>query len=189
MHVSEIALARLGLDRLWWLVTPGNPLKDHSELRPLRERLHLCEAITRHPRIEVTAFEAAVSTRYTADTLARIQHRRPGVRFVWVMGADNLATFHRWERWRTIARAMPIAVVDRPGSTLAFTNAPAAIALARHRVDETDARLLPLSDPPAWTFLHGPRSSLSSTAIRERLKAAGEVLHTNEPLSRERSDS
>ena len=179
--MSEIALARLGLDRLWWLVTPGNPLKDHSELRPLPERLALCEAITAHPKIEVTAFEASVSTRFTADTLAQITRRRPGVRFVWVMGADNLATFHRWERWREIAAAMPIAVVDRPGSTLAYTNAPAAIALARRRVDETDARLLPFLDPPAWTFLHGPRSSLSSSAIRAKLRNVGK----SDPMSRE----
>ena len=173
VHVAAIALARLGLDRLWWLVTPGNPLKDHSELRPLADRLALCEAITDHPKIAVTAFEAAVSTRYTADTLAQVVRRRPGVRFVWVMGADNLATFHRWERWRAIAAAMPIAVVDRPGSTLSVTGSPAAIALARHRVDESDAKLLPFSAPPAWTFLHGPRSSLSSSAIRARLKAMG----------------
>ena len=155
-------------------MTPGNPLKDHSELRPLAERLRLCEAITDHPKIELSAFEAqtfrgGVSTRYTADTLAQITRRRPGVRFVWVMGADNLATFHHWERWREIASAMPIAIVDRPGSTLSFTGAPAAVALARRRVDERRARALPFMEPPAWTFLHGPRSSLSSTAIRARL--------------------
>ena len=180
--MSEIALARLGLHALWWLVTPGNPLKNHSELRPLAERLRLCEAITDHPRIAVTAFETAIATRFTADTLAAILARRPGVRFVWVMGADNLATFHRWERWRDIAAAVPVAVVDRPGSTLSFTNAPAAVALARARLDETDARLLPFAAPPAWTFLHGPRSSLSSTAIREKLR----LLHTKDGLSRER---
>lgn len=185
MHVSEIALARLGLDRLWWLVSPGNPLKDHSELAPLAQRVRLCEAITDHPRIEITAFEASVSTRFTADTLAAIRARRSGVRFVWIMGADNLAGLHRWERWRDIVAAMPIAVVDRPGSTLSYTNAPAAIALARARVDETDARLLPFMDPPAWTFLHGPRSSLSSTAIRERLKR----LHTNAPMPGKHPDS
>ena len=185
VHVSEIALARLGLDRLWWLVTPGNPLKSHDELRPLAERVALCEAITAHPRIAVTAFEAAVSTRYTADTLAEVRRRRPGVRFVWVMGADNLAGFHRWERWREIAAAIPVAVVDRPGSTLSHTGAPAAVALARARVDESDARLLPFMDPPAWTFLHGPRSSLSSTAIRAKLRA----FHNKAPFVAERSHS
>ena len=164
--VAETALTRLGLDRLWWMVTPGNPLKDTSALAPLAERLAACKELARHPRITVAAPEARLSSRFTADTLATLAERRPGVRFVWVMGADNLATFHRWERWRAIAALMPIAVVDRPGATLAFSNAPAAQALARYRVDEADARILPHLDPPAWTFLHGPRSAQSSTALR-----------------------
>ena len=168
--VAETALVRLGLDRLWWMVTPGNPLKDTSGLAPLAERLAACDALTSHPRIVVTAPEARLSSRFTADTLATLVARRPGVRFVWVMGADNLATFHRWERWRTIADLMPIAVIDRPGATLAFGNAPAAQALARYRVDEADARILPHLDPPAWTFLHGPRSGQSSTALRAMRK-------------------
>ena len=170
--VAETALVRLGLDRLWWMVTPGNPLKDTSGLAPLGHRLKACERLASHPRITVTAFEARLPTRYTADTLAQVRMRRPATRFVWVMGADNLATFHRWERWREIASLMPIAVVDRPGSTLSFIGSPAAVALARHRVDEADARLLPTLDPPAWTFLHGPRSGQSSTAIRARRRAA-----------------
>ena len=164
--VAETALVRLGLDRLWWMVTPGNPLKDTSGLAPLPERIAACERLARHPDITVCAPEARLRTRFTADTLRTLAERRPGVRFVWIMGADNLASFHRWERWREIARLMPIAVVDRPGATLSFTSAPAAQALARHRVDEGDARLLPFLPPPAWTFLHGPRSGQSSTALR-----------------------
>jgi len=166
LRVSKLVLARLRLDRLWWIVTPGNPLKDHGNLAPLEARVAACRRIARHPRINVTAFEARFSVRYTADTLAIVRRRYPKIRFVWIMGADNLANFHRWQHWRAIAAMMPIAVVDRPGATFALRSAPAAAALWRYHVDESDAALLAGMNPPAWTFLHGPRSSASSTAIR-----------------------
>jgi len=169
--VAEIALRTLALDQLWWMVTPGNPLKAGRELAPLASRLALSEAVARDPRIKVTAFEAAHHVRYTADTLAIVRARNPGVDFVWVMGADNLAQFHRWQRWREIALTMPIAVVDRPGSTLAFVSALFAKTFDYARVDEKDAPRLARMKPPAWTFIHGPRSLLSSTAIRNARKA------------------
>ena len=169
VHVCEQALRRLKLDWIWWLVTPGNPLKDTSDLAPLQQRLALCEAITSDPRMKITAIEAGLSSRFTADTLHHIAHRNPDIRFVWIMGADNLGQFHRWDRWRTIANLMPIVVVDRPGSTMALHSAPAAQILRHKRVDEDDAARLLWLEPPAWTFLHGPRSSLSSTAIRTKL--------------------
>ncbi len=168
VHVSELALRRLELDWVWWLVTPGNPLKDHAELAPLQKRLHLCEDITQDPRMKITAVEAGLVTRYTVDTLSHIAMRNPDVNFVWLMGADNLGQFHQWERWRDIAKLMPIAVIDRPGSTMALHHAPAAKTMARYRLDENDASMLTVAIPPAWVFLHGPRSSLSSTAIRAR---------------------
>jgi len=164
--VAEIALRRLRLDQLWWMVTPGNPLKSVHELAPLAERVARSEAITPDPRIKVTAFEAAHRIRYTADTLALVKARNPGVRFVWIMGADSLATFHRWQRWRTIAATFPIAVIDRPGSTLAFLSSVMAKTFVRARIDEDEAPTLSRMRPPAWTFIHGPRSSLSSTALR-----------------------
>lgn len=164
--VCEIALRTLGLDQLWWLVTPGNPLKVGREIAPLAERLALSEAISSDPRIKVTALEAAHAVRYTADTLALIRQHNPGVDFVWIMGADNLADFHRWQRWRDIAKTMPIAVIDRPGSTLSFLSSVMARTFAHARIDEREARMLSRMRPPAWTFIHGPRSSLSSTAIR-----------------------
>jgi nicotinate-nucleotide adenylyltransferase len=166
VQVSELVLDRLQLDRVWWLVSPGNPLKDHGNLKPLAQRLDACRAITTHPRVAVTAFERALPTAYTAATVAHVLSRNPGTRFVWVMGADNLAGFHHWQDWRWIANALPIAVVDRPGSTLAFCSAKAALALKRFRVDETRAKNLALMQPPAWTFIHGPRSPLSSTRLR-----------------------
>lgn len=164
--VAEIALRRLALDQLWWIVTPGNPLKSSNELAPLAERLMLSEGIARDPRIKVTAFEAAHHVRYTADTLALVRARNPGVDFVWVMGADSLRDFHRWQRWRKIARTFPIAVVDRPGDTLSLLSSLMAKTFDYARVDETDALHLARMEPPAWTFIHGPRSSLSSTALR-----------------------
>ncbi len=164
--VAEIALRRLALDQLWWMVTPGNPLKSTRELAPLEERIARSEAITRNPRIKVTAFEAAHHVRYTADTLALVRARNPGVDFVWIMGADSLRDFHRWERWRDIMMTFPIAVIDRPGATLSFLSSVVARSFDYARVDEMNAPRLARMQAPAWTFIHGPRSTLSSTAIR-----------------------
>jgi nicotinate-nucleotide adenylyltransferase len=164
--VALTALRRLRLDRVWWLVTPGNPLKDNARLPPLAARIAAAQAVADHPRIDATGLEAALGTRYTHDTVEELARRCPGVRFVWIMGADNLLQFHRWQRWRDIAAALPIAVVDRPGATLTAPGAPAAVALAGRRLREADAAALPLARPPAWVFLHGPRSPLSSTRLR-----------------------
>lgn len=165
--VAEIALRRLGLDQLWWIVTPGNPLKSRSNLAPLAERLEKCEAITSDPRIKVTAFELTLGTSYTARTLDSIKARNPDARFVWIMGADNLAGFHRWQRWRHIATTFPIAVIDQPGSTLSYLSSKMARTFDYARIDEDDAGVLWTKKAPAWTFIHGPRSTLSSTALRE----------------------
>lgn len=164
--VAELALRRIGLDQLWWMVTPGNPLKENAELPSLAARIAWSEAMNDDPRVKVTAFEARYNVQYTAQTLALVKALNPGVRFVWIMGADNLATFHHWQAWRTIAMTFPIAVIDRPGSTLSFLSSVMAKAFWQARIDEADAALLPQLQPPAWTFLHGPRSPLSSTAIR-----------------------
>jgi nicotinate-nucleotide adenylyltransferase len=171
-HVSLLALKRLNLDRVWWLVTPGNPLKERDGLPATAERVAAARHLTAHPRIAVTGFEEAIGTRYTIDTLGRVVVRCPGARFVWIMGADNLAGFHRWRGWRAIARLMPIAVVDRPGFTLRAPHARAAGWLARYRVDEAEAPRLADRQPPAWLFLHGPRSTLSSTLLRRGVRTS-----------------
>ncbi len=168
--VAEIALRKLALDQLWWIVTPGNPLKSTRELAPLAERIRLSEKITRNPRIKVTAFEASHHIRYTADTLALVRAKNPGVDFVWIMGADSLRDFHHWQRWRQIAMTFPIAVIDRPGATLSFLSSVVAKTFDYARVDEGDAPILAHMRAPAWTFIHGPRSLLSSTAIRKAAK-------------------
>lgn len=164
--VAEIALRRLNLDRLWWMVTPGNPLKSRGELAPLAERIALSERLIHDPAVQVTAFEKSLGTGYTAKTLAFVKARNPHVRFIWVMGADNLKSFHRWQNWRRIAETFPIAVIDRPGSTLSYLSSKMARTYDYARVDEEDAGILWKRRAPAWTFIHGPRSTLSSTALR-----------------------
>ncbi len=165
-QASLTALKRLGLDQVWWLVTPGNPLKDNRALPHLAGRIAQAGLVARHPQIVVTGIEASLGTRFTAETLSRLTTRYPGVRFVWLMGSDNLAQFHRWQNWRGIARMMPIGVIDRPGSTHRAVRSPAGIALSRWRLDESDGLLLPTETAPAWMFLHGRRSHASSTALR-----------------------
>lgn len=164
--ISELALKRLGLDHLWWLATPGNPLKSQSELAALNARLAQARALAPHPRIAVTGIEDEIGSRYTCDTIRWLRRRAPGARFVWIMGADNLAQFHRWRHWREIAGLVPILVVDRPGSTLRSLSSRAAQALARYRWPEREARRFARASAPAILFLHGPRSHLSSTSLR-----------------------
>lgn len=166
--VAETARRRLGLDKVWWMVTPGNPLKDHGKLRPIGERLAAVRALAPGRHSVPTAFEARHRIRYSADTVALLRRRHPGVHFVWIMGADSLASFHRWQDWQEIATSLPIAVVDRPGSTLSVLSAVTPQVLARFRLPETAARALPLRRPPAWVFLHGPRSTVSSTLLRRQ---------------------
>jgi nicotinate-nucleotide adenylyltransferase len=170
--VAETALRRLRLDRIWWLVTPGNPLKDVAGLPSQEERMAMCRAmIGANPRIIVTGFETEIGTRYTAETIAYLRARQTGAKFVWLMGADNLAGFHRWQDWRGIMNALPVAVIDRPGNTLRAMASPAARAFAPNRMDESDARLLADAAAPAWMFLHGRRSAESSSRLRD-LKAS-----------------
>ncbi len=173
LGASLLAMKRLKLDRIWWLVTPGNPLKDTRNLRPLAERMADARELAPHPRLDVTGLEAVINTRYTFDTLAYLVRRCPGVRFVWVMGADNLRSFSRWQNWRGIASLMPIAVVDRMGSSLYATGSRAPQALSRYRLPERFAPVLAGRKAPAWLYLHGLKSPLSSTALRALRKAAG----------------
>jgi nicotinate-nucleotide adenylyltransferase len=164
LGATLLAMKRLQLDRVWWLVTPGNPLKDTRHLRPLQQRMEDARRLASHPRIDVTGLEAVINTRYTFDTLEFLVRRCPGVHFVWVMGADNLRSFYRWQNWRGIASLLPMAVVDRMGSSLYATGGRAAQALARFRLPESMARKLATRRPPAWLYLHGLKSPLSSTA-------------------------
>jgi nicotinate-nucleotide adenylyltransferase len=167
IHITREALKRFGLDRVWWLVSPGNPLKREGPA-PLARRMAAARAAMRHPRVEVTDIEARIGTRYTAETLARLLHLYPGVRFVWLMGADNLAQFHRWERWEDIMGMVPIGVIARPGDRAAARTAKAAERFWRWRVPEAAARRLPWRDPPAWCYVNVPMRAISSSAIRAK---------------------
>lgn len=164
--LSLLAWKRLGLDRVWWMVSPGNPLKENANLPPVEQRIVQAREVAASPFIDVCAPEVAYRTRYTFDTLKRILAERRGVRFVWLMGADNLAQFHRWKRWQEIAKMMPIAVIERPGDEDAPLSSKASHAMARYRMDESDATLLMSMQPPAWIYLHGLKSPLSSTSLR-----------------------
>jgi nicotinate-nucleotide adenylyltransferase len=171
--ISLTALKRLGLDQVWWLVTPGNPLKDVSNLSGLAERVAAARKIARHPRITVTGFDGGSGSHYTIDLLKTLKQRFPGVHFVWLMGADNLAGFHRWKAWPEIYGLVPIAVLDRPGYRLKALASRAAQRFAAYYVDETDAAGLALLVPPAWTVLSHKLSGLSSTALRENVLDSG----------------
>lgn len=167
-HVALTALRRLRLDRVWWTVALGNPLKDRSRLAARAERLALARRVAAHPRMVVTDIDGAIGAVYTVETLRFVLRRCPGIRFCWIMGADSLAGFHRWRSWREIAASVPLAVVDRPGWTVRAPRTRAAAALAAARMPEGRAAALPGRAPAAWVFLHGPRSELSSTALRSR---------------------
>jgi nicotinate-nucleotide adenylyltransferase len=192
-QISLIALRRLGLDAVWWLVTPGNPLKDMRQLAPLPVRIAVARAFADHPRIRVTGIEARLRTRYTIDTLRRLIAACPGTRFVWLMGADNLASFHRWKAWRAIAGLMPIAVIDRaePGGlsqSHRATRARMAVALAGHRQSAHAASALAARRPPAFTMLNDRRSALSSSLLRAQglWSAAGFPPASDPAISRAR---
>jgi nicotinate-nucleotide adenylyltransferase len=164
--VSQFAIKRLQLDRVWWLVTPGNPLKKGRGLRELDERAEAARKMADDPRIDVSCLEAVIGTRYTEDTIRYLRRRCSGLRFVWIMGADNLAQFHRWQNWRRIADQVPIAVIDRPPQSFRALAAPAARALQRYRIPDTEAVNLAGRRAPAWVFLTGMKSNLSSTGLR-----------------------
>jgi nicotinate-nucleotide adenylyltransferase len=161
-----LAMKRLNLDQVWWLVTPGNPLKDTRGLAPLAERIIGARALARHPRIHVSGLEADIGARYTFEAICYLKEHCPGVHFVWIMGADNLRSFHRWQKWRGIAAMVPIAVIDRLGPSLYAGGSPAGQALGPARIPEAKAKSLLSRRPPAWVYLHGLKSPLSSTALR-----------------------
>ncbi|WP_027554514.1 nicotinate-nucleotide adenylyltransferase [Bradyrhizobium sp. Cp5.3] len=164
--ISRFALTRLQLDRVWWLVTPGNPLKENGTLHELGARMQAARDVANDPRIEVSCLESVIRTRYTIDTINTLRRRLTGLRFVWIMGADNLAQFHRWQDWRRIAAQVPMAVIDRPPQSFRALASPAAKALARYRVPESEAALLADRRAPAWVFLTGLKLNLSSTGLR-----------------------
>jgi nicotinate-nucleotide adenylyltransferase len=171
LHVAETARIRLGLDRIVWLVSPQNPLKAAHETAPLEQRMAWTRALAAGPDMIVSDVETRAGVRWTIDTLRLLKARHPGVKFVWVMGSDNLAGFHHWKGWTDIARLMPMAVIARPGSVLGSRFAPTSTFFADRRVPATRAPVLADMEAPAWVYLTAPLHPQSSTAIRRARKA------------------
>jgi nicotinate-nucleotide adenylyltransferase len=169
-HVAETAKRRLRLDRVIWLVSPQNPLKSGHETADLAERMTGARGLAKGPGMVVSDVETRLGSAYTIDTVRALKRRFPGVKFVWIMGADSLASFHRWRGWVQIMREVPVAVVSRPWISLKSRFSPAALRFARYRLPSTAALRLPDATPPAWAFLFGRFNFQSSTALRERLK-------------------
>ena len=167
VQITKAALQRFGLDRVWWLVSPGNPLKEHGPA-PMDQRMQAARALMRHPRVSVTDVEARLGTRYTAQTLKALVAARPAVRFVWLMGADNLAQFHLWQDWEQIMQMIPVGVLARPGQQLAGRMSKAARVYRDALVPARDARTLGLHAAPAWCFVNQPLHDQSSSASRAR---------------------
>ncbi len=166
-EISLTALHRLKLDQVWWLVSPQNPLKNRDGMAPLSRRLADARAVASHPRIKVTAVETRLGTRYTADTLQRLRLHYPNMRFVWLMGADNLNQIRHWDRWQDIAATMPICVLDRPGHNLTAPQSLAARWLGNYRLPPSEAAALADTAPPAFLLLKSKLNPLSATAIRQ----------------------
>lgn len=171
LHLSREALKRLALDQVWWLVSPGNPLKNTDALPPVEQRVAAAERVADHPRIRVTNIEQRLGTRYTIDTLAALQSAARGVRFVWLMGADNMAELPAWKSWQDIMRRVPVAVFDRPGYSLKALNGAAARKFAGARLSPDSAGTLADSAPPAWVFVPCTRHRATATAIRQTRNA------------------
>lgn len=165
-HISILALQRLKLDEVWWMISPQNPLKVAAETAPLQRRMQLARMAADHPRIHITDIEVHLGTRYTADTIAALKLSFPSMRFVWLMGADNMCQIPRWRNWRRIFESVPIAVFTRPSYALRALSGRAARRFAHYRLSECRAGALADTRPPAWVFLHGRPHPESATRIR-----------------------
>ena len=164
-HITREALKHFGLDRVWWLVSPGNPLKPEGPA-PMEQRMKRARKVIDDPRVTVSDIEAKLGTRYTAATLEGLRALYPFVHFVWLMGADNLAGFHHWDRWEQIMSTVPIGILARPGERISARTSVAAGRFEKFRLPPSQARTLARSQAPAWCFLNVPMRAVSSSAIR-----------------------
>ena len=169
MHISKWAIKEFSLDRIWWLVSPGNPLKKDAPA-DLDRRLSACNKLVNHPKVIVTDLERVFNTRYTAQTLTTLKSQYSGVRFVWLMGADNLAEFHKWDRWQDIMHMLPVGVMARPNKQLAANCSPAARIFRESRLSARSSTALPFKEAPSWSLLTGPMDDESSSKIRAKGK-------------------
>jgi len=170
VYISEQALRKLRLDQVWWLVSPQNPLKPTKGMAPIAERVASAQKVVRNPQIHITTLETKLNTRYTADTLAALKRRYPNIRFVWIMGADNLAGFHRWKDWQAIFMSCRIAIFHRPSYALRALSSPAAQRFKRAKLPDRKAGALKRKSPPSWVFLPIRGMAISATEIRKQMK-------------------
>ncbi len=178
LHIARLALQRLRLDQVWLLVSPGNPLKRPAGMATLADRLHSARALVQNRHMLATGIEATLGTRYTFDTLRALRRLFPRVRFVWLMGADNLVQLPRWQRWRGLARTMPFAVLPRPSYNQRALAGQAARTLRRALHPARASPVLAQSAAPAWTFLPAQQNGLSATALRLRQAWPPNLPHT-----------
>ena len=167
LHITREALKQFNLDAVWWLVSPGNPLKKCAPA-PLADRVRSARALVSHPNVFVTDIEARLGTRYTAQTLVALKSKYPKIRFVWLMGADNLAQLHCWQTWRTIMETVPIGVLARPGNRISARTSKAALTYRHARIKASNRHLMARMAAPAWCYVNIPLTAASSSAIRAK---------------------
>lgn len=167
VHITLEALKRFDLDEVWWLISPGNPMKRRGPA-PMLRRMARAREVMRHPRVHISDIEAQLNTRYTAQTLRALRQKFPLARFTWLMGADNLAQFHLWKDWNEIINTVPIGVLARPGEQIPARTAPAAQIYRHALLKARQARLLSIADAPAWAFVNVPMRDISSSALRAK---------------------
>ena len=167
VHITREALKQFNLDAVWWLVSPGNPLKKCAPA-PLADRVRSARALVSHPNVFVSDIEARLGTRYTAQTLAALKSKYPKIRFVWLMGADNLAQLHCWQTWRTIMETVPIGVLARPGNRISARTSKAALTYRHARIKASNRHLMARMAAPAWCYVNIPLTAASSSAIRAK---------------------
>jgi nicotinate-nucleotide adenylyltransferase len=169
-HISLYALKLLGLDAVWWMVSPQNPLKSATNMASFEKRIASAVEASNHPDIYVTDIEQQMNTRYAVDTLAALKNHFPRTNFIWLMGTDNLLQVHRWHHWEKLFDLVPMAVLDRPPHGNSIKSCPALERFRANLLQQEQAQLLKTSKPPAWTILHIPLNEQSATNIRERRK-------------------
>ena len=166
LSISKIALQRLNLDAVWWIISPRNPLKKYDILYDFEERVSSAEKVIDTNHISISKLEKNAQIKYTIGTVEYLNTRYVGTKFVWIMGADNLKDFHRWREWDKLALTVPIAIIDRPSSSLDVTSSLFANKYRKYRVDEADAQNLADKKRPAWVFLHSKLNDQSSSQLR-----------------------
>lgn len=180
LHISVEAMARLGLDEVWWLVSPHNPLKSANDLADYETRVACAKTLTASlPFIYISTIEAEKHWRYSIDSVRGLKHLYPKIEFVWLMGADNLVHFHCWRAWQILASTLPIAIFDRAPFTFSPLASRFCIRFAKRRIKEHLSLTLPAKQSPAWCFIHMPRHPLSATFLRKSLGEKAFYPHTS----------